>query len=132
MGMSIRVGLRREMDYVVSENDAPKFLLDKGVGVLSTPRMIALMEGNSKRLLDQFLGEEYTSVGIHVDVYHKAPAPVGSRVKFVSEIIEVKKNKVLFKVKCVLNDIVVGEGIHERAIVSWNKFIEHVKKIMGK
>ncbi|ABN70596.1 Thioesterase superfamily [Staphylothermus marinus F1] len=130
--MSIRVGLRREMDYVVSENDAPKFLLDKGVGVLSTPRMIALMEGNSKRLLDQFLGEEYTSVGIHVDVYHKAPAPVGSRVKFVSEIIEVKKNKVLFKVKCVLNDIVVGEGIHERAIVSWNKFIEHVKKIMGK
>lgn len=130
--MSIRVGLRREMDYVVSENDAPKFLLDKGVGVLSTPRMIALMEGNSKRLLDQFLGEEYTSVGIHVDVYHKAPAPVGSRVKFVSEIIEVKKNKVLFKVKCVLNDIVVGEGIHERAIVSWNKFIEHVKKIMEK
>lgn len=130
--MSIRVGLRREMDYVVSENDAPKFLLDKGVGVLSTPRMIALMEGNSKRLLDQFLGEEYTSVGIHVDVYHKAPAPVGSRVKFVSEIIEVKKNKVLFKVKCMLNDIVVGEGIHERAIVSWNKFIEHVKKIMEK
>ncbi|ADI32043.1 thioesterase family protein [Staphylothermus hellenicus] len=130
--MSIRAGLRREMDYVVSINDAPRFLLDKGIGVLSTPRMIALMEENSKRLLDRFLGEEYTSVGIHVDVYHKAPAPVGSKVRFISEIIEVKKNKVLFRVKCMLNDIVVGEGIHERAIVSWSKFMDHVKNIMKK
>lgn len=127
--MDIPVGSKREMEYVVLESDVPKFLLEKGVGVLSTPRMIALMEENSKKLLEQFIGDEYTSVGIHVDVYHKAPAPLGSRIKIISEIIEVKKNKVLFRVKCVLNDAVIGEGIHERAIVSWNKFINHVKKI---
>lgn len=127
--MVIEKGMKRIMEYVVREDDSPRFLLDKGIGVLSTPRMIHLMEANAKALIDENIDPEYTSVGIHVDVYHKAPAPVGAKLVFEAYVEEVKGNKILFRVTCRMGDIVIGEGIHERAIVSWKKFKEHVNKV---
>ncbi|MCD6301378.1 MAG: thioesterase [Staphylothermus sp.] len=96
---------------------------------MSTPRMIALMETTAKELLDKYLDQEHISVGYHVDVYHKAPAPLGAKLVFRAKVIEVVKNKVKFEVKCLMGDIVIGEGIHERAIVSWNKFAEKSEKV---
>jgi fluoroacetyl-CoA thioesterase len=40
-----------------------------------------------------------------------------------------RNNRVVFRVECLMNNVVIGEGIHERAIVSWNKFINYVKNI---
>ncbi len=118
------------MEYVVSEEDSPRFLLEKGIGVLSTPRMIELMESTAKRLIDKYIDTgKYTSVGVHIDVYHKAPAPIGSKVLIKATVLDAKNNRVVFKVECLMDNIVIGEGIHERAIVSWNRFINHVKNI---
>lgn len=127
--MVIEKGMKRIIEYVVREDDSPRFLLEKGIGILSTPRMIQLMEANAKALIDENIDPEHTSVGIHVDVYHKAPAPVGAKVVFEAVVEEVKGRKILFRVTCRMGDIVIGEGIHERAIVPWEKFKEHVKKI---
>lgn len=125
----LKEGLSKQMEYVVKESDSPGFLSEKGIGVLSTPRMIALMETTAKSLLDEILDPSYTSVGFHVDVYHKAPAPVGSRVVFTATVKEVRGRRVVFVVRCMLGDTVVGEGIHERFIVSWSRFMEKVKML---
>jgi fluoroacetyl-CoA thioesterase len=78
------------MEYVVREADSPKFLLEKGAGVLSTPRMIELMESTAKKLLDKYINtEKYTSVGIHVDICHKAPAPIGSKIVIRATVVDV-------------------------------------------
>ncbi len=125
----IRIGLSKHLEYIVREDDSPGFLSEKGIRVLSTPRMIALMETTAKSLLDEILDPSYTSVGYHVDVYHKAPAPVGSRIVFVATVKDVKGRRVIFEVKCMLGDTVIGEGIHERFIVPWSKFMEKVKML---
>jgi len=124
-----RVGDTNEKEYVVKKEDSPEFLAKEGLGVLSTPRMIALMEITSKELLDRIIGDEYTSVGIHVDVYHKNPAPVGAKLRFVSRVIEVKGRKVVFEVKCLMDDTVIGEGVHERFVIEWDKFREKIRSL---
>ena len=133
-GMSniIRIGEESIKEYVVVESDCPDFLKEKNICVMSTPRMIALMETTAKELLDKILDPEHTSVGFHIDVYHKAPAPIGSKLVFKARVIDVSKNKVKFRVECIMGDVVVGEGIHERAVVSWSKFAENVKKYLVK
>ena len=39
--------------------------------------MIAFMERTARDLLEDVLPEGYSSVGVHVDVRHVAPSPVG-------------------------------------------------------
>ena len=130
MSFEIRIGEEIKKEYTVIGEDCPDFLKNKNICVMSTPRMIALMEITAKELLDKFLDQDHTSVGFHIDVYHKAPAPVGSKLVFIARVIDVKKNKIVFKVKCLMGDVTIGEGIHERAIVSWSKFAESVKKYL--
>ncbi len=125
------IGVTNEKEYIVKEDDSPGFLIRQGLGVLSTPRMIALMEITSKELLDRIVGDEYTSVGIHVDVYHKNPAPVGARLRFISKVVDVQGRRVVFEVKCLMGNIVVGYGKHERFIIEWEKFKEKVASISG-
>ena len=123
------IGETNEKEYIVREEDSPEFLAKQGLGVLSTPRMIALMEITSKELLDRIIGDEYTSVGIHVDVYHKNPAPIGAKLRFVSKVIEVKGRKIVFEVRCLMGETVIGEGIHERYVIEWDKFREKIRSL---
>ncbi len=122
----LQEGLSKQLEYIVKESDSPMFLLEKGIGVLSTPRMIALMETIAKSLLDEVLDPSYTSVGYHVDVYHKAPAPVGARIVSIATVKEIRGRRVVFEVRCMLGNGVIGEGLHERIIVPWDKFREKV------
>jgi len=124
------IGVTNEKEYIVKEDDSPEFLIRQGLGVLSTPRMIALMEITSKELLDRIVGDEYTSVGIHVDVYHKNPAPVGARLRFISKVIDVQGRRIVFEVKCLMGDSIIGEGKHERFIIEWEKFREKIRSIV--
>ena len=123
------IGETNEKEYIVREEDSPEFLAKQGLGVLSTPRMIALMEITSKELLDRIIGDEYTSVGIHVNVYHKNPAPIGAKLRFVSKVIEVKGRKIVFEVRCFMGETVIGEGIHERYVIEWDKFREKIRSL---
>ncbi len=125
-----KIGDTIEKEYVVKEDDSPEFLIKQGLGVLSTPRMIALMEITSKELLDRVIGDEYTSVGIHVDVYHKNPAPVGAKLRFISKVIDVQGRRIVFEVKCLMGDSIIGEGKHERFIIEWEKFREKIRSIV--
>jgi predicted thioesterase len=54
--------------------------------VLATPQMIRYMEWTSRNLVLPLLDDGYDTVGTHVNVYHRAAAPIGSVVTFMSEI----------------------------------------------
>ncbi len=128
---NIEIGAKYSIKYTVRGEDSPRFLLDKGIGVLSTPRMISLMEEAARRLLEERLPEEYTSVGYHVDVYHKAPAPVGSTITAEAVVEGVEGRKIMFRVRVLPGGKVIGEGLHERYIVSWDSFRDKVQSITG-
>jgi predicted thioesterase len=91
--------------------------------VFSTPAMIGLMEGTCLRLVEPFLDAGEQTVGTHVDVRHMAPTKIGQKVTVTAEVVEVKGNKVRFKVTAI-NDrgVKIGEGTHRRALIQMQQF----------
>jgi predicted thioesterase len=91
--------------------------------VFSTPAMIGLMEGTCVRLVAPYLDDDEQTVGIHVDVRHMAPTKIGQSVTITADLMEVKDNKMRFKVLAV-NDanIKIGEGTHRRALINTRHF----------
>ncbi len=120
---SIEVGMEAERRFKVTEDMAASFIGSGDVSVLSTPSMIALMETTARDLVQPHLPPEETTVGTAVNVRHLAPAPVGGEVTVKAKLIEVDRRRLVFEVKCLYGDTLVGEGTHERFIVNRQKFL---------
>ena len=88
-----------------------------GKGTFATPAMIGLMEMTSHRSVERLLPEGHTTVGYEVHVRHLAPTAPGHTITVTSRLIEVKGNKLYFEVECREGEMLLGSGIHKRAIV---------------
>ena len=122
------VGLKDVREFVVDVEDSARSLGSGDVNVLSTPSMIRMMEETSRLLVQDKLPEGYTTVGIRVDVRHLKAAPIGCKIKIISELLKVEGKKLIFKVEAYWNDEKIGEGLHERYVVNREKFLEKIKK----
>ncbi len=131
MAGELRPGDRLVLERRVVEEDTPRFLREQGIHVLSTPRMIAYMEEAARRLAEKGLEENQTTVGYHVDVYHKAPAPLGSVVRYEAVLLERDGRRLLFRVRAWLGDKLVGIGLHERVIVDRDAFAAKTRGATG-
>jgi predicted thioesterase len=85
--------------------------------VLSSPAMIMEMELACVDAVRDHLGEGESSVGFHVDVKHLAPAPVGEKVSTTATLIDIDGKKLKFHVDTRFGNILIGTGIHRRAVV---------------
>ena len=90
--------------------------------VLSTPMMIALIERTCRLSVKPFLDEGQETVGTHVNVSHVAATPLGMTVCCDTELIEVDRRRLVFKVAVYDKDGLVGEGTHERFIIDEVRF----------
>jgi fluoroacetyl-CoA thioesterase len=122
-----RIGTVREETVVVGNDHAITFLGPAGPRILSTPRMIGFMEGTCRNLVLSMLDEGQDTVGTHVNVYHRAAAPMGSTVMFQAELAGINKRRIEFHVKATMGETVIGEGTHERAVIDVGRFKERVE-----
>jgi fluoroacetyl-CoA thioesterase len=128
MDVTVRIeaGMSIEEYFQVEEEQLAQHIGSGSVRVLATPWMIALMERISHKLLSENLPEDYSSVGVAVDVQHIAPTPLGSTVKVRTEIVEVQGSLVLFRIEAWDEDEQIGRGQHKRAIISLERFLSRV------
>jgi predicted thioesterase len=94
---------------------------------LSTPSMIALMEGASVAAISALLPPQLSSVGTHLEVKHMAPTPVGMRVRASATLREVDRRRLVFEVTVEDEIGEVGRGRHERFIVDLASFEEKLR-----
>lgn len=92
--------------------------------VLSTPQMIALMEGAAVAAVDPLLPSGYQTVGVHVSVDHLAATALGREVTARAELVEIDRRKLTFRVEAHDNAGLVGEGTHQRLIIDAERFME--------
>ncbi len=124
----IKVGMEAERRFKVTGDMAASFIGSGDVSVLSTPSMIALMETTARDLVQPHLPPEETTVGTAVNVRHLAPTPVGGEVTVKAKLVEVDRRRLVFEVKCLYGDTLVGEGTHERFIVNRQKFLSKLSR----
>lgn len=111
--------------YQVSSDDTADALGNSGVKVLSTPKMIRLMETTATKIIDQALPEGYRPVGTSINVDHMNPAFVGEEVLSEATIESIKGQKIYYHVKVTKNNQVIGEGSYEQQVIDLNQFLEH-------
>ena len=108
-------GLRGQKETIVCEHNVAAH-----VDRFSTPSMILLMEQASIAAMQALLEADQTSVGYEVNVRHLAPSSIGARIVAQSELIEVRGNRLTFKVEAYDGETKIGEGTHRRATISAN------------
>ena len=84
-----QIGARREEVVEVGNDSAIRFLGNEGARVLSTPQMILFMERACRNLILSMLDPGHDTVGTHVNVWHRAAAPIGSKVTIFAELMAV-------------------------------------------
>ncbi len=125
--MALEVGLVNEVNMTVEESDTARASGgDTLPRVLSTPRMISYMERTAHQALLPYLAEGQTSVGTLVNIRHLGATPVGMRVRFRAELVELDRRRALFKVEAWDAVEKVGEGQHERFIIDKDRFSERL------
>jgi fluoroacetyl-CoA thioesterase len=94
--------------------------------VFATGFMVGLMEWTCVQLLAPHLDAGEGSLGVHIDVSHKAATPVGFTITVDAECIEVRGPRAKFSVRAHDGIDEIGSGIHERFIVTWDRFNKSV------
>ena len=120
--MPLEIGIKGSSSCTVTLNDTAKALGSGGLDVLSTPKLIALMENAALLSVRPYLEEGSDTVGTLLNVKHLAATPVGMTVRAESELIEIDRHRLVFSVKAWDEVELVGEGTHERFIVDMEKF----------
>lgn len=126
MMQKIQVGLSAVIETTVEEKDSAVNYGSGAVDVYATPSMIGLMESAAKTAVDLHLPTGFTTVGIRVDVKHISATPIGMKIRACAELIEVDEKRMVFKVEAFDENGKIGEGIHERAAINIEKFMDRV------
>lgn len=93
------------------------------VGILSTSRMIALMEDTCLAAIQPFLEEGQTTVGTRVDVTHVGTARAGEEVTVRIRLEKVTQRRLLsFEIEIEAPAGVISTGNHQRLVVDRSRF----------
>ena len=130
--MEITVGMKGEAFTEVEREDTAAEVGSGSLLVYATPCMVALMEGAACEAIEQALPEGQTTVGMELNIQHTSATPVGLKVWAESEVTAVDGKRIEFKVTAGDEKGLIGEGTHERFIVTDERFLaKTAKKLEG-
>ena len=118
----MEVGICGKQTITVTEEMTAKAMGSGALDVFATPCMIALMENTAFESVQAELEEGCGTVGTALNVKHVAATPVGMKVTCDTELIKVDGRALTFLVKAYDACGLIGEGEHERFIISEEKF----------
>ena len=121
-------GLMGKSEMIVREEDLVSRIGGVTLDVLSTPRLIQLLESAAVAAIQGFVRPDQISLGTLVKVRHLAATPLGMRVTAHSVLKEVDDRRLLFWIDAHDELEKVAEGEHERILVSRERFINKVEK----
>lgn len=126
--MSVTVGLKGRAEAVVSDQNTAQAACSGALPVFGTPFMCALMEEASWKSIAPHLEEGQSTVGTKLDITHDSATPVGMKVWAESEVTEVDGKRLVLKVAAYDEKGLIGQGTHERFIVTDERFLAKTAK----
>lgn len=130
--MALEIGIKGSASCVVTDNDTAKALRSGGLDVLATPIMVALMEEAALTSVRAHLDPGMDTVGTRLDVSHLSATPVGMKAWAESELVEIDRRRLVFRVQAYDEAGLIGEGTHERFVVDMDKFVSKCRSKLGK
>ena len=104
-------------EHVLVERDRSIGFMGERARVYSTPSMVNDVEYACLRLIQKYLAEEESSVGMAVSIDHLAPTPIGCEVQVKVTVSAVDGRKVTLDAEVRDAAEVVGSGVHVRYVI---------------
>ena len=118
----LTTGIKGHLEQIVTEELTADRIGSGLVKVFATPMMIALIEKTCNESVVPELEASQGTVGTLINVSHCAATPVGMKVWCDSELVEIDRRRLVFKVAAYDECGIIGEGTHERFIIDSQKF----------
>ena len=122
----ITIGMKHTIEKTVTADMTAKAVGSGGLEVFGTPFMMGLMECAAMWCIQGELPEGKGTVGVDIQSNHLAPTPVGMKVTATAEVTGISENgkMIAFKVSASDEEGLIGEGVHTRAIISNERFLQ--------
>lgn len=117
-------GLTARVELTVTDSDTAQAVGSGDVPVLGTPRVLALAEAATVAATATRMPSGMTTVGLRVELDHKAPTPVGRTVAAQARLAKVDGRRLLFEILVTDGQTTVAEGRVERMLVDRHRFVE--------
>lgn len=116
------IGTVGQLTFTVGPEHVIDFASDGMPAVLSTPRLIGLIERTARESLYPYLDAEERSVGIEIEIRHLAPTPPGATVTCITRVIQVEGREIGFQVEARDQHETIARGLHKRAVIRVGSF----------
>ncbi len=120
----LEIGMKGRAEMIVKTENTAGAMGSGELSVLATPAMIALAEKSAWTSVAGELEEGQGTVGTKMDMAHISATPVGMKVWCESELTEIDRKRLVFRVVAYDEAGKIGEGMHERFIVDNKRFEE--------
>jgi fluoroacetyl-CoA thioesterase len=117
-------GLTAHVKLTVTDSDTAQAVGSGDVPVLGTPRVLALAEAATVAATAARMPAGMTTVGLRVELDHRAPTPVGRTVVAHAQLAKVDGRRLLFEITVTDGPATVAEGRVERVLVDRHRFVE--------
>ena len=130
--MSIEIGLKGRAECAVDKSNTAQAACSGALAVFGTPFMAALMEKAAWTSLAPFLAPGESTVGTRLSISHDSATPVGMKVWAESEVTAVDGKRITLKVWAYDEKGLIGQGEHERFIITDERFLaKTARKLEG-
>ena len=126
--MSVTVGLKGRAETLVSDQNTAQAACSGVLPVFGTPFMCTLMEEAAWKSIAPHLEEGQSTVGTKLDITHDSATPVGMKVWAESEVTAVDGKRLVLKVAAYDEKGLIGQGTHERFIITNERFLAKAAK----
>lgn len=126
--MELSTGIKGYKRSSVTPNDLATSAGSGNVPVYASPYMIAMMEACCWESVAECLDSNQSTVGTAFHIEHISATPSGVDVWCESELIEIDRRKLVFRVTAYDPAGVIGRGTHERFIVDKERFLEKAEQ----
>jgi fluoroacetyl-CoA thioesterase len=123
-----KIGTTGEMKFIVAQEHVIDFTTGGMPAVLSTPKLIGLIERTARESLYPFLDENERTVGSEVEIRHLAPTPLGQEVTISTRVIGGEGKLWDFQFDVRDQHEVIARGLHKRAVITVESFARRVAR----
>ncbi len=123
-----KIGTVGEMKFVVAQEHVIDFATGGMPAVLSTPRLVALIERTARESMYPFLDENERTVGGEIEIRHLAPTPLGQNVTITTRVIGSEGKAIDFQFDVRDEHEIIARGLHKRGVITVERFAKRVAR----
>ena len=126
--MSVTTGLKGRAEAIVNDSNTAQAACSGALPVFGTPFLCALMEEAAWKSIAPHLEAGQSTVGTRLNISHDSATPVGIKVWAESEVTAVDGKRLVLKVFAYDEKGLIGQGTHERFVITDDRFLAKTAK----